>query len=91
MGHEVVDGATGLWALQPRVQGATERIHHLNLKQREETNVRGGLVGGQPFLHKQKQNWQQGLMGHVAVVRLNSGREMKKKQTKPTKHNEWNS
>lgn len=34
MGHEAVDGATGLWALQPRVQGATERIHHLNLKQR---------------------------------------------------------
>lgn len=88
MGHEAVDGATGLWALQPRVQGATERIHHLNLKQREETNVRGGLVGGQPFLHKQKQNWQQGLMGHVAVVHLNLGTEMRKKQTN---HNEWNS
>lgn len=87
MGHEVVDGATGLWALQPRVQGATERIHHLNLKQREETNVRGGLVSGQPFLHKQKQNWQQGLMGHVAVVRLNLGTEMRKEK----KHNEWNS
>ena len=32
MGHEAVDGATGLWALQPRVQGATECVHHLNLK-----------------------------------------------------------
>lgn len=32
MGHEAVDGATGLWALQPLVQGATERIHHLNLQ-----------------------------------------------------------
>lgn len=35
MGHEAVDGATGFWALQPRVQGATERVHHLNLKQRK--------------------------------------------------------
>ena len=35
MDHEIVDGATGLWALQPLVQGATECVHHLNLKQRQ--------------------------------------------------------
>lgn len=36
MGHEAVDGATGFWALQPLVQGATECVHHLNLGEREE-------------------------------------------------------
>lgn len=49
MGHEAVDGATGLWALQPRVQGATERVHHLNLKQSKEINVRG-RAGQQPHV-----------------------------------------
>ncbi len=37
MGHEAVDGATGLWALQPLIQGATERVHHLNLKRKQKT------------------------------------------------------
>lgn len=36
MGHEAMDGATGLWALQPLIQGATERVHHLNLKQKRK-------------------------------------------------------
>lgn len=47
MGHEAVDGATGLWALQPLVQGATERVHHLNLQgdKRKEGNVRAVLGG----------------------------------------------
>lgn len=41
MGHEAVDGATGLWALQPLVQGATERVHHLNLEgEKERTRQR---------------------------------------------------
>lgn len=43
MGHEAVDGATGLWALQPLVQGATERVHHFNLQEteKERRSVRG--------------------------------------------------
>ena len=43
MGHEAVDGATGLWALQPHVQGAAERIHHLNLEQRRRREEVRGL------------------------------------------------
>lgn len=46
MGHEAVDGATGLWALQPLVQGATERVHHLNLEEREEGRQEDGGTGG---------------------------------------------
>lgn len=39
MHGEVMDGATGLRALQ-LIQGAAERVHHLNLKQRDAASER---------------------------------------------------
>lgn len=39
MDREVMDRATRLWALQLK-EGATERVHHLNLKQREKNRER---------------------------------------------------